>query len=134
MIHRYAAISVFAVACSCPAGRTCAQHVEEGLKTGGVRSRHDQIDANSVFRRNRAVQIDVFANELGSDYRRSESENVWVDRPENGDAPMLGAPSEVYRICLLPWRFEDEPQDHRGDPERDRADPHPNQCFPAGFA
>ena len=43
---------------------------------------------------------------------------------------MLGAPSEIYRICLLRWRFEDEPQHHCGDPERDRADPHPNQCFP----
>ena len=38
-------------------GELARQHVEEGLKAGGVRSRHDQIDANSVFRRDRAVQM-----------------------------------------------------------------------------
>ena len=38
------------------------------------------------------------------------------------------------RARTSPWRFEDEPQDHRGDPERDRADPHPNQCFPHSYS
>ena len=49
------------------AGEPARQHVEEGLKAGGVRRRHDQIDANSVFWRDCAVQIDVFANELSGD-------------------------------------------------------------------
>src|ERR1700681_2887279 len=48
-------------------GKLSRQGVEEDLKARRIRSRHDQIDT-SQSRRNRAVQIDVFANELGGDF------------------------------------------------------------------
>ena len=37
--------------------------------------------------------------------------------------PDVGAPSNVCRTRLLPWRFEDEPHEHRGDPQRDQRTP-----------
>ena len=46
-------------------GKLSRQGVEEGLEVRRIRSWHDQIDT-SLLRRDRAVQIDVFANELGS--------------------------------------------------------------------
>src|SRR5208282_3007382 len=48
-------------------GELSRQHLEEGLETRCVRRRHDQIDAAAVRGRDCAVQIDVFANELGCD-------------------------------------------------------------------
>src|SRR5580704_15475313 len=48
-------------------GKLSRQGGEEDLKARRIRSRHDQIDASPVLRRDRAVQIDVFANELGGD-------------------------------------------------------------------
>src|SRR5271166_5326087 len=48
-------------------GKLSRQDVEEGLEAGRVRCRHDQINASPVLWRDRAVQIDVFANELGGD-------------------------------------------------------------------
>ena len=49
-------------------GKLSRQGVEEDLKTRCIRSRHDQIDTSPILRRDRAVQIDVFANELGADF------------------------------------------------------------------
>ena len=49
------------------AGKLSRQDVEESLEARRIRSRHDQINAGPVLRRDRAVQIDVFANELGGD-------------------------------------------------------------------
>src|SRR5215470_1016510 len=51
-----------------------------------------------------------------------------MDRPENRKA--RPAQSDIRRISLRSWRFNDEPQDHRRDPERDRADPQSTQNFP----
>src|ERR1700730_17615616 len=48
-------------------GKLSRQDVEKGLEARRIRSRHDHIDASPVFWRDRAVQIDVFANELGGD-------------------------------------------------------------------
>ncbi len=42
-------------------GKLSRQGVEEDLKTRRIRSRHDQIDTSPILRRDRAVQIDVFA-------------------------------------------------------------------------
>src|ERR1700720_295745 len=50
-------------------GKLSRQGCEEGLKARRIRSRHDQIDTSPILRRDRAVQIDVFANELGGDFR-----------------------------------------------------------------
>ena len=46
-------------------GKLARQHIKEGLEACRVRSRHDQIDAGAVLGRDRAVQIDVLAYELG---------------------------------------------------------------------
>src|ERR1700731_4640454 len=48
-------------------GKLSRQGGEEDLKARHIRSRHDQIDTSPILRRDRAVQIDVFANELGGD-------------------------------------------------------------------
>jgi hypothetical protein len=48
-------------------GKLSRQDVQEGLEARRIRSRNDKIDASPVLRRDRAVQIDVFANELGGD-------------------------------------------------------------------
>src|ERR1700731_1015649 len=48
-----------------PAWQLSRQGGEEDLKARRIRSRHDQIDTSPILRRDRAVQIDVFANELG---------------------------------------------------------------------
>ena len=48
-------------------GELSREDVEEGLEACRIRRRHDQIDAGAVVRRDRAVQIDVFADELGGD-------------------------------------------------------------------
>src|ERR1700704_6053041 len=48
-------------------GKLSRQGGEEDLKARRIRSRHDQIDTSPILRRDRAVQIDVFANELGGD-------------------------------------------------------------------
>ena len=57
-------------------GKFSRQHVEERLEACGVRGRHDQVDTSSVLWNDRAVQIDVFADELGSDRRpRSDQES-----------------------------------------------------------
>src|ERR1700731_636466 len=42
-------------------GKLSRQGGEEDLKARRIRSRHDQIDASPILRRDRAVQIDVFA-------------------------------------------------------------------------
>ncbi len=48
-------------------GKFPREDIEEGLEARRVRCRHDQIDASPILRRDRSVQIDVFANELGGD-------------------------------------------------------------------
>jgi hypothetical protein len=50
-------------------GKLSRQGVEEDLKARRIRSWHDQIDTTPILRRDRAVQIDVFANELGGDFQ-----------------------------------------------------------------
>ena len=45
------------------------QRIEEGLEASGVRRRHDQIHAASVLGGDGAVQIDVFADQLGGHFR-----------------------------------------------------------------
>src|SRR6476659_78124 len=48
-------------------GKFPRQDVEEGLEARCIRCRHNQIDTDAVLRRDRAVQIDVFADKLGGD-------------------------------------------------------------------
>src|ERR1700730_11016659 len=48
-------------------GKFSGEDIEEDLEACRIRSRHDQINAHSVLRANRSVQVDVFANELGGD-------------------------------------------------------------------
>ena len=48
-------------------GKLSREDVEEGLEARRIRCRHDHIDASAILRSDRAVQIDVFANELGGD-------------------------------------------------------------------
>src|SRR6185437_235585 len=50
------------------ASKLARQHVEEGLKACRIRSRHNQIDASAVLGRDRTVQVDVFADELGGHF------------------------------------------------------------------
>src|SRR6478736_4280450 len=47
--------------------RTSKMSCRENLETRRIRGRHDQIDASAVPGRDRAVQIDVFADELRGD-------------------------------------------------------------------
>jgi hypothetical protein len=47
------------------AGKFSGEDIEEDLEACRIRCRHDQINAGSVLRTNRSVQVDVFANELG---------------------------------------------------------------------
>src|SRR3984893_8919735 len=49
------------------ASKLARQHVEENLEACCIRSRHDQIDASAVLRGDRAVEIDIFADELRGD-------------------------------------------------------------------
>ena len=51
----------------CLASKLARQHVEEDLEACCIRSRHDQIDASAVLRGDRAVEIDIFADELRRD-------------------------------------------------------------------
>ena len=48
-------------------GEPARQHLEEDLEACRIRGRHDQIDASAVLGRDRAVEIDVFADELRGD-------------------------------------------------------------------
>ncbi len=48
-------------------GKLSRQDVQEGLEARRIRCRHDQIDASAILRRDRAKQIDVFANEPRGD-------------------------------------------------------------------
>jgi hypothetical protein len=48
-------------------GKFPRQDVKEALEARRIRRRHDQIDAGAVIRRDRAVQIDVFTDELRGD-------------------------------------------------------------------
>ncbi len=48
-------------------GKLSCEDVEEGLEARRIRCRHDQIDAGPVLRTDRAVQVDVLANELGGE-------------------------------------------------------------------
>src|SRR5271168_5117394 len=48
-------------------GKFLRQNLEEDLEARRIRCRHDQIDPGAVLRGDRAVQIDVFADELGGD-------------------------------------------------------------------
>src|SRR5258707_504567 len=50
-------------------GKSSRQDVKEALEACRVRCRHDQIDAGPVLRRDGAIQIDVFANELAGHLR-----------------------------------------------------------------
>src|SRR3974390_2186596 len=43
------------------------EDLKEDLETFGIRGWHDQIDASAILGRDRTVQIDVFADELGGD-------------------------------------------------------------------
>jgi hypothetical protein len=47
---------------------SAGQDVEEGLKARSIRGWHDQIDASAILGGDRAVQIDVFADELGGHF------------------------------------------------------------------
>ena len=50
-------------------GEPTRQHVKESLKACGVGCRHDRIGTGAVLGSERRLQIDVLANELGSDLR-----------------------------------------------------------------
>ena len=43
------------------------QNAEEGLEICRIQGWHDQIDTSAVLGRGRAVQVDVFADELGAE-------------------------------------------------------------------
>ena len=45
------------------------EDLKEDLEAFGIRGWHDQIDASAILGRDRTVQIDVFADELGGDTR-----------------------------------------------------------------
>src|SRR5262249_61542892 len=60
--------------------------------------------------------------------RRVEPEKLRVDRPENRNA--RSRQCRVCRPCLRSGRFEDEPQNHRSDSDRNRADHPLNQNAP----
>jgi hypothetical protein len=42
------------------------QCIQKNLEAFRIRRRHDQINASSILRADCAIQVDVFANELGS--------------------------------------------------------------------
>src|ERR1700757_2997481 len=50
-------------------GKSARHYIEEGLKACGIRGWHNQIDASAILGRDSAVQIDVFADELGGHVR-----------------------------------------------------------------
>jgi hypothetical protein len=50
-------------------GVLLGQCFQENLEAFRVGRRHDQIDASSILRADCAVEVDVFANELGGDLR-----------------------------------------------------------------
>src|SRR5215813_6637346 len=45
------------------------QCLQENLEAFRIGRRHDQIDASSVLRADGAIEVDVFADELGGDLR-----------------------------------------------------------------
>src|SRR4249919_4149132 len=49
------------------ASKLARKHVEEDLEACCIRSRHDQINASAVLGGDRAVEIDIFADELRGD-------------------------------------------------------------------
>ena len=72
-------------------GKFSRQHVEERLEACGVRGRHDQVDTSSVLWNDRAVQIDVFADELGSDRRPRSDRRPARPRPvDPAEAGFIG--------------------------------------------
>ena len=46
-------------------GELARERIKKGLEASRVRSRHDQIDASAVLGCDRAVQVDVFTDQLG---------------------------------------------------------------------
>jgi hypothetical protein len=48
-------------------GKLARQHVEEHLEACRIRGRHGQILASAITGTDRAIQVDVFADELGGD-------------------------------------------------------------------
>src|SRR5271167_552934 len=54
------------------------QHIQKDLETGRIRSRHNQIRAAAILGRDRAVQINVFADQLGRHFwPRSNRRPAW---------------------------------------------------------
>ena len=43
------------------------QNIEVDLEAGSIRCGHDQIDASSILGTDRAVEVDILANELRGD-------------------------------------------------------------------
>jgi hypothetical protein len=85
-------------------GKLSRQHVEEGLEAGRVRCRHDQIIAIPVLWRDRAVQIDVFANELGGDLGPDADRGppALRSRSEFGSIDPLSPPA--HAAPMIQWR------------------------------
>ena len=48
-------------------GKSFAQSVEENLKAFRIGLRQDQEKASAVYRANRSIEVDEFANKLGGD-------------------------------------------------------------------
>ena len=72
-------------------GEPACQHLEEGLEACRIRGRHDQVDASAVLGRNRAVEIDVLADELRGDCGpRAERRPAGPDAVHAAEACFIG--------------------------------------------
>src|ERR1700752_3369324 len=72
-------------------GEPSRQRIEEDLKAGRVRCRHNEIDAGSILRADGTIQIDVFADELRSHFGSDAGRSPAGPRPFHPPDPRLAA-------------------------------------------
>src|ERR1700694_1508536 len=76
-------------------GKLSGEDIEEDLEACRIRCRHDQIDARSVLRTDRSVQVDVFANELGGDLGPgADGSPAWPRAVHPAEARFIGEHSK----------------------------------------
>jgi hypothetical protein len=79
-----------------PAWQIFEREHEEDLEACRIRHRHEQIDARSVLRADRSVQVDVFANELGGDLGPGADGSPARPWPiDTAEASLIGEPEGV---------------------------------------